>query len=80
MIFACHALGLCKALRDNLYCNRRHINKIEFDTADHQILLSRLENSVGIWGDFRSYLTEISFRICVGDAERSAALLSCGVH
>ena len=26
-----HALGLCKALRDNLYCNRRYMNKIELN-------------------------------------------------
>ena len=54
-----------------------------FDTVDHQILLSRLENCVGIKGLalawIRSYLEGRSFSVQVGDAVSSTAPLSCGV-
>lgn len=54
-----------------------------FDTVDHDILLSRLKDCVGIQGSalewFRSYLTGRSFSVRVGSAESSAAPLNCGV-
>ncbi|XP_028272710.1 uncharacterized protein LOC114443003, partial [Parambassis ranga] len=54
-----------------------------FDTVDHDILLSRLKDCVGIQGSalqwFRSYLTGRSFNVRVGSAESSAAPLTCGV-
>ena len=54
-----------------------------FDTVDHRILLSRLENQVGISGTalswFRSYLTDRTFSVQVGEFSSSEALLTCGV-
>lgn len=54
-----------------------------FDTVDHQILVSRLENWVGIKGVvldwFRSYLSERSFCVRIGAAESGVAPLTCGV-
>ncbi|XP_037548511.1 uncharacterized protein LOC119425058 [Nematolebias whitei] len=54
-----------------------------FDTVDHHILLSRLENWVGIQGPalqwFRSYLTERNFCVRIGAVESSVAPLTCGV-
>ncbi len=54
-----------------------------FDTVSHWILLSRLEECVGIkdialkW--FQSYLTDRSFSVHLGEFSSSAAPLSCGV-
>ncbi|KAL6455414.1 hypothetical protein MHYP_G00361580 [Metynnis hypsauchen] len=54
-----------------------------FDTVDHQILLSRLENWVGIKGVvldwFRSYLSERSFCVRIGGVESGVVPLTCGV-
>lgn len=54
-----------------------------FDTVDHNILISRLEQLVGIrstalqW--FRSYLAERTFSVKLGEFVSSAASLQCGV-
>ena len=54
-----------------------------FDTVDHSILIHRLENWVGIKGTaldwFRSYLTDRSFSVVIGDASSSKVPLTCGV-
>ena len=59
MIFARgHALGLCKAPRDNLHCNRCYTNKIELNcpfpdlegTPNHNIFNIILQNYFnGLW-------------------------------
>ncbi len=54
-----------------------------FDTVDHSILLSRLNQCAGIRGTalkwFESYLTNRSFSVMIGDLSSSAAPLFCGV-
>uniref|UniRef100_A0A3Q3K1Z7 Reverse transcriptase domain-containing protein n=1 Tax=Monopterus albus TaxID=43700 RepID=A0A3Q3K1Z7_MONAL len=54
-----------------------------FDTVDHEILLSPLEQCVGIQGTvlnwFRSYLTNRSFTVNIGSCSSSSTILSCGV-
>uniref|UniRef100_A0A3B4X257 Reverse transcriptase domain-containing protein n=1 Tax=Seriola lalandi dorsalis TaxID=1841481 RepID=A0A3B4X257_SERLL len=54
-----------------------------FDTVDHDILISRLEQWAGISGIalewFRSYLTDQTFCVGLGDSVSSSAPLSCGV-
>ena len=59
-----------------------------FDTVDHKILLERLENYFGITGTalqwIRSYLTNRSQRVVIGDtnttgAKSSSISLECGV-
>ena len=54
-----------------------------FDTVDHAILVSRLEQYAGIRGTtlqwFRSYLSNRSFSVMNGDLCSSQASLSCGV-
>uniref|UniRef100_A0A671US34 Reverse transcriptase domain-containing protein n=1 Tax=Sparus aurata TaxID=8175 RepID=A0A671US34_SPAAU len=54
-----------------------------FDTVDHSVLLSRLNNYVGIHGTelkwFTSYLSSRTFSVMVGDLSSSSAPLSCGV-
>lgn len=54
-----------------------------FDTIDNSILISRLEHCVGIRGTalewFRSYLSQRSFSVRLGDFASSSAPLSCGV-
>ncbi len=54
-----------------------------FDIVDHTILISQLENLVGIqdtvlkW--FQSFLNNRKFSVCIGNHTSSAAHLSCGV-
>lgn len=54
-----------------------------FDTIDHNILVSRLENHVGICGIalkwFTSYLADRSFAVKVGECMSTSAPLKCGV-
>ncbi len=54
-----------------------------FDTVDHEILISRLDQWVGIRGValewFRSYLANRTFCVSLGDSVSSSAPLSCGV-
>ena len=54
-----------------------------FDTLEHNILLSRLECCVGIGGTalnwFKSYLSNRSFSVALGDSTSSSAPLPCGV-
>uniref|UniRef100_A0A3Q3C7D3 Reverse transcriptase domain-containing protein n=1 Tax=Haplochromis burtoni TaxID=8153 RepID=A0A3Q3C7D3_HAPBU len=54
-----------------------------FDTVDHEILISRLEQCVSITGValkwFRSYLTKQTFSVRLGNCESSRAPLSHGV-
>uniref|UniRef100_A0A8D3EFU3 Reverse transcriptase domain-containing protein n=1 Tax=Scophthalmus maximus TaxID=52904 RepID=A0A8D3EFU3_SCOMX len=54
-----------------------------FDTVDHRILLSRLEQHVGIKGTalkfFQLYLAERTFSVQLGDSTSSVAPLTCGV-
>ncbi len=54
-----------------------------FDTVDHKTLLSRLEYFVGIQGTvlswFKSYLTNRSFSVRLGNFSSLPAKLSCGV-
>jgi len=54
-----------------------------FDTVDHAVLLSRLEQYVGIHGTalkwFMSYLSNRTFSMMIGDLSSSCASLSCGV-
>ncbi len=54
-----------------------------FDTVDHKTLLSRLEYFVGIQGTvlswFKSYLTNRSFSVILGNFSSLPAKLSCGV-
>ena len=54
-----------------------------FDTVDHSILLYRLEKWVGIrdtaleW--FKSYLSDRTFTVILGNASSSVTALTCGV-
>ncbi len=54
-----------------------------FDLVDHNILLSRLETCVGLRGTvlqwFRSYLTNRSYSVCLGNHSSSVIHLSSGV-
>uniref|UniRef100_A0A3B3D322 Reverse transcriptase domain-containing protein n=1 Tax=Oryzias melastigma TaxID=30732 RepID=A0A3B3D322_ORYME len=54
-----------------------------FDTIDHNILLSRLRNVVGICGTaldwFRSYLADRTLSVSLSGFTSAAAPLSCGV-
>ena len=54
-----------------------------FDTIDHNILLDRLENWVGVTGSslewFRSYLSGRTFAVSIGNASSGHAGLTCGV-
>ena len=54
-----------------------------FDTVDHDILITRLEQWVGISGTalewFRSYLSDRTFCVGLDDSVSSTAPLSCGV-
>ncbi len=54
-----------------------------FNMVDNKILISRLENLVGIQGTvlnwFQSFLTNRQFSVCIGKHTSSAAHLSCGV-
>ncbi len=54
-----------------------------FDTVDHNILITRLEQCVGIKGTalgwFRSYLSEITFSVWFGEFVSSTASFTCGV-
>lgn len=55
----------------------------EFDTIDHNILLSRLEHVVGIKGTalewFRSYLTDRTFSVRLNDIDSSSVPLPFGI-
>ena len=54
-----------------------------FDTVDHGVLSSHMEQWVGIRGTalewFRSYLADRTFCVSLGDSVSSSAPLSCGV-
>ncbi len=54
-----------------------------FDTVDHKILITRLEQCVGIKGTalgwFRSYLSERTFSVRFGEFVSSTASFTCGV-
>ncbi len=54
-----------------------------FDTINHQILISRLETSVGIRGNalnwIKSYLQNRSFSVQMGECMSTSAPLSCGI-
>uniref|UniRef100_A0A3P9BFF7 Reverse transcriptase domain-containing protein n=1 Tax=Maylandia zebra TaxID=106582 RepID=A0A3P9BFF7_9CICH len=54
-----------------------------FDTVDHNILISRLHDVVGVGGTalnwFRSYLSDRTFSVSLLGYESSSAPLSCGV-
>lgn len=54
-----------------------------FDTVDHAVLLDRLEYSAGITGSalqwFRSYLTNRTFSVKLGDHTSSKAAITSGV-
>ena len=54
-----------------------------FDTVDHDTLISRLEQWVGIRGTalewFKSYLADRTFCVSFGESQSSAAALTCGV-
>lgn len=56
---------------------------VAFDTVDHTVLLSHLNQYVGISGTarrwFTSYLTDQSLSVMIGDLSSSRASLSCGV-
>lgn len=59
-----------------------HLNA-DFDTADHKILISRLEQYVGIKGCaldwFKSYLDGITFYVCFDGFSSSSCALKFGV-
>lgn len=54
-----------------------------FDTVDHTILISRLEQCVGIRGLalswFKSFLCDITFSVGIGNSVSSVATLTSGV-
>uniref|UniRef100_A0A8C6LWY4 Reverse transcriptase domain-containing protein n=1 Tax=Nothobranchius furzeri TaxID=105023 RepID=A0A8C6LWY4_NOTFU len=54
-----------------------------FDTVDHAILLTRLNQLVGIQGTaldwFRSYFCDRTFNVMMGSAASPSAALTCGV-
>ena len=54
-----------------------------FDTVDHTILLSRLEQCVGINGTamkwFRSYLSDRTFSVSLWNFKSTSSPVSCGV-
>ena len=54
-----------------------------FDTVDHQILLARLQNLVGLSGTvlswFQSYLSDRTFYVHIGEFASPPAPLTCGV-
>ena len=54
-----------------------------FDTIDHNILLDRLENWVGVTGTaldwFRSYLSDRTFSVSLGNVSSTHADITCGV-
>ncbi len=54
-----------------------------FDMVDHNLLLSRLKNCVGLRGTvlnwFQSFLTNRKFSVCTGQYTSSSAPLTCGV-
>ena len=54
-----------------------------FDTVDHRILVSRLEHQVGITGTalswFKSYLSDRTFAVQLGEFSSPTAPLTCGV-
>ncbi len=54
-----------------------------FDTVDHNVLRSRLEQVVGIRGSaldwFQSYLTSRCFSVNIGKIHSSSVHLTCGV-
>ncbi len=56
---------------------------LAFDMVDHNLLLSRLKNCVGLRGTvlnwFQSFLTNRKFSVCTGQYTSSSAPLTCGV-
>ncbi len=54
-----------------------------FDTVDHAVLINRLERCAGIAGSalewFKSYLTNRTFSVKMGDLTSSNTVLTCGV-
>ncbi len=54
-----------------------------FDTVDHAVLINRLERCAGIAGSalewFKSYLTNRTFSVKMGDLTSSNPVLTCGV-
>ncbi len=54
-----------------------------FDTVDHDILVARLKNHVGVQGLalkwFSSHLKDRTFSVSLGDSSSSTAPLVCGV-
>lgn len=53
-----------------------------FDTVDHEVLISRLEQWVGFRGaalEFKSYLAARTFCVSLGNSVSSSARLPCGV-
>lgn len=53
-----------------------------FDTVDHEILISCLGVSCGSGGVnwFKSFLTNITFSVKIGNVTSSLRKLTCGVH
>uniref|UniRef100_A0AAV2L3W7 Reverse transcriptase domain-containing protein n=1 Tax=Knipowitschia caucasica TaxID=637954 RepID=A0AAV2L3W7_KNICA len=54
-----------------------------FDTVDHEILMQRLEDWVGVTGTaldwFRSYLEDRKYSVEIGDCVSDDVALTCGV-
>ena len=54
-----------------------------FDTVDHDILIKRLENLVGLSGPvlewFRTYLIGREFYVSIGDHRSKTSIMTCGV-